>query len=486
MEKRRTGLRLAAAALGLAFLPAWACSPPLEGRRLESARFVLAYKAEPVAVSKHFAIDVAACAKSGAAPQSLKVDAHMPAHRHGMNYKPQVKRTAPGRWRAEGLLFHMPGAWEFLFELDGERLSAPHALSFFTDEETRTILSHGPWPPPAKRDPSNRVSGKREAIAFGEKLFFDPRLSGTGSVLCATCHVPFRGFQDARARGFGLEEVDRNTPSLLNVGLYRWYGWDGSNDSLWSQSIRPLLDPREMKATPQHVAKVVRGVFVSEYEKAFGRNVPADEEQVLVDVSKALAAYQETLVSGRTPFDDFRDGLASGKEVPYPDNAKRGLKLFVGKGNCSVCHFGPQFTNGEFGDVGVPFFAGKGRVDSGRHGGIRKLADNPHNLLGRYNDDAARSTAAGTRHVQLQHRNFGEFRVPGLRGVAQTAPYMHNGSLATLRDVVKHYSELNEDRLHADGEKILRKLSLSGDEVDDLIAFLESLSPHSPDNPRRP
>ena len=485
MEKRRTGFWLAAAALGLT-LPAWACNPPLEGTRLESPRFVLTFKPGPVAVSKHFAVDVAACAKSGPAPKTLKVDAHMPAHRHGMNYRPQVKPAGAGRWRAEGLLFHMPGAWEFLFEIDGERLAAKHQLSFFTDEETRSIVSHGPWPPPARRDPSNRVSGKAEAIAFGEKLFFDPRLSGTGSVLCATCHVPFRGFQDARARGFGLEEVDRNTPSLLNVGLYRWYGWDGAHDSLWAQSIRPLLDHREMNATPAHVAGVVRRLFVSDYTKSFGETPPADDERVLVDVGKALAAYQETLVSGRTPFDDFRDGLESGKEVPYPESAKRGLKIFVGKGNCSVCHFGPQFTNGEFADVGIPFFAAKGRVDPGRHGGIRKLADNPHNLLGRFNDEAARSSAESTRHVELQHRNFGEFRVPGLRNVASTAPYMHNGSLATLRDVVRHYSELNEERLHLDGEKILRKLSLSGDEVDDLVAFLQTLSPHSPDSPRRP
>ncbi|MGQ0654978.1 MAG: cytochrome-c peroxidase [Betaproteobacteria bacterium] len=484
MEERRTGLRLAAAALGLACSSAWACDPPLEGTRLESPRFVLTFKPEPVSVSQHFAVDVAACAKSGAAPQNLKVDAHMPAHRHGMNYKPQVKHTAPGRWRAEGFLFHMPGAWEFLFELDGERLAAP--LVVFSDTEVKTILSHGPWPPPARRDPSNRVSGKPAAIAFGEKLFFEPRLSGTGSVLCATCHVPFRGFHDGRARGFGLEEVDRNTPTLLNVGLYRWYGWDGAHDSLWSQSIRPLLDEREMRATPAHVGSAIRKYFSSDYLKAFGTPVPADNEQLLVDVGKALAAYQETLVSGRTPFDDFRDALAAGKQTSYPESARRGLRIFVGKGNCSVCHFGPQFTNGEFADVGVPFFAGKGRVDPGRHGGIRKLADNPHNLLGRFSDDAARSSAAGTRHVELQHRNFGEFRVPGLRNVARTAPYMHNGSLATLRDVVRHYSELNEDRLHLDGEKILRRLSLTSDETDDLLAFLDSLSSPSPDSPRRP
>jgi len=116
-------------------------------------------------------------------------------------------------------------------------------------------------------------------------------------------------------------------------------------------------------------------------------------------------------------------------------------------------------------------------VDPGRSEGLKRLKGSPYNLLGRFNDDGSRSTATGTKHVELQHRNFGEWRVPGLRNVAQTAPYMHNGSLATLRDVVRHYSELNEERLHADGERVLRPLRLSSAEADDLVAFLESLSP---------
>src|SRR5262249_48282781 len=116
-----------------------------------------------------------------------------------------------------------------------------------------------------------------------------------------------------------------------------------------------------------------------------------------------------------------------------------------------------------------------GRVDSGRYEGIKKLKASPYNLLGRFNDDRSRSTATGTQHVDLQQRNYGEFRVPALRNVARTAPYMHNGSLATLPDVVLHYSDINEDRLHRDGEKILKKLTLRPAEVDDLVAFLESL-----------
>jgi cytochrome c peroxidase len=473
VEKRRNGIRLLLA-LGLSVASAaLACTPPHDGVRLESARHVLAYRAPPIAVASHFALEIAACSRSGLAPRSLKVDAHMPEHRHGMNYLPEVKALGPGRWRAEGLMFHMPGKWEFIFFLDGERL-AKELVVFSADEKAR-LVSHGPWPPAPRRDPSNRVSGNPAAIALGERLFFEPRLSGTGSVLCATCHVPFRAFQDARPRGFGLEEVERNTPTLVNVGLYRWYGWDGAHDSLWSQSIRPLLDPKEMKASPSHVVGVVRSQYAADYAQVFGRTVPGDEEEVLADVGKALAAYQETLVSARTPFDDFRDALERAEPSGYPEAALRGARLFAGKGNCSVCHFGPQFTNGEFADTGVRFFVARGRVDPGRQGGIKKLKANPYNLLGRFSDDAARASATGTRHVEPQHRNFGEFRVPSLRGVARTAPYMHDGSLATLRDVVRHYSEMNEERLHADGERILKRLDLAPQEIDDLVAFLETL-----------
>jgi cytochrome c peroxidase len=484
MEKRRSRLWLAFAAAGLAFFgSAQACVPALDGTRLESPRYGLSYKETPIAVAQHFVLEIAICAKPGnPVPETLKVDAHMPEHKHGMNYAPEVKPLGPGRWRAEGLMLHMPGKWEFVFEIRAagstDRLAHVRLLSHFSKEEIAKILQHGPWPPPPVRDPGNRVSGKREAIALGEKLFFEPRLSGTGSVLCATCHVPFRAFQDGRARAFGLQDVERNTPSVLNVGFYRWYGWDGAHDSLWSQSLRPLLDAREMNASAAHVAAVVRKIFAKEYEAAFAGPVPADDETVLVDTGKALAAFQETLVSARTPFDDLRDALERGNQInTYPAAAQRGLKIFIGKGSCTACHFGPHFTNGEFADTGVPFFAGRGRVDSGRHEGIKRLKGNPHNLLGRFNDDASGKNAVGTRHVDLQHRNFGEWRVPSLRNVALTAPYMHNGSLATLRDVVKHYSELNEERLHADGERILKRLDLSADEVEDLVAFLESLSP---------
>jgi cytochrome c peroxidase len=286
----------------------------------------------------------------------------------------------------------------------------------FSDEEKRTIASFGPWPPKLERDPGNRVSGRAEASALGERLFFEPRLSGTGSVLCASCHVPFRGFQDARPRAFGLEETDRNTPSVVDVRFNRRFGWDGARDSLSAQSIRPLLDLREMKSSAAHVAGFIRAdaFFSKGYERVFETTPSSEEDKtILANVGKALAAYQETLVSGRTPFDEFRDALEKNDAqgmARYGAPAQRGLKIFAGKGNCGACHAGPRFSSGE-------------------------LADS-----------------------RAQHGSSGGFRVPGLRNVARTAPYMHDGRVATLREVTSLQPALSED------------------EARDLVSFLESLS----------
>lgn len=351
----------------------------------------------------------------------------------------------------------------------------------FTPQEVRAILRHGPWPQAWSPDPSNRVSGKPEAILLGEKLFFEPRLSAKGDVLCATCHVPYRGWQDGRARAMGHVEVDRNTLSLFNVRWNRWFGWDGAGDSLWAQSVRPMLDAREMGGGAAHAAAFVRSdpEYVCRYQRAFGAEPPADDETLLADIGKALAAFQETLVSGRSAFDDFRDALERGdvpKDATYSASAQRGLRIFVGKGNCTLCHVGPTFSNGEFHDIGISYFIRRGEVDPGRYGGIQNLKKNPFNLLGRYNDDPTGSAAIKTKHVALDQRNYGEFKVPGLRNVAQTAPYMHSGRLSTLSEVVRHYSDLNLDRLHLDGEAILKPLKLTEAEIADLVAFLESLT----------
>ena len=352
----------------------------------------------------------------------------------------------------------------------------------FTAEERAAILAHGPWPQPMPPDPSNRVSGKLEAIALGRWLFFDRRMSADGQRSCATCHDPAKAFADGRARSTGIVTVDRNAIALANLRLNRWFGWDGAGDSLWAQSIRPILNEKELALAPDALRRRVAedASLASAYAQVFGSSAETDApEAVLVNVAKALAAFQETIVTGRTAFDEFRDALErndTGAMRRYPVAAQRGLKLFVGKGNCNVCHFGPNLTNGEFDAIGLPHFAEKGRVDTGRYGGIAALGTSPFNLLGRYNDDPQAAPGLATRHVEPLHRNWGEFRVPSLRNVARTAPYMHDGSLATLADVVRHYSEVNEERLHGlPGQSLIRPLRLTPEEQADLVAFLQTL-----------
>jgi cytochrome c peroxidase len=352
-------------------------------------------------------------------------------------------------------------------------------------EELDRIASHGPWPPSGSADPGNRVSGNAAAIYLGQRLFFDKGLSANGKVACATCHNPARGFQDSRNVAKGLAPGIRNTPGLFNVRYQHWFGWDGGHDNLWSSSLRPILDPREMGGSASRSARVLKAspALQCHYRKAFGKPAVADDPELLVNIAKAIAAWQETLVSPPTPFDRFRDALArkdSTSAAEYPPAARRGLRLFLGRGQCATCHAGPLFTNGEFGDIGVPFFIKPEGVDPGRQGGIKRVLANPYNLLGAFNDDVTRENATGTRHLRPEHRNFGEFKVPSLRNLKLTAPYMHNGSIASLRDVVRHYSELDEDRLHSDGERILKPLGLTDAESRDLVAFLESLSPTEP------
>lgn len=384
-----------------------------------------------------------------------------------------MKPAAPGWLGALGLVLSVANA-------------AAESPVRFSEAEKQAILLHGPWPVSTKPDPSNRVSGKRAAIAFGRLLFGSTLLSAGRERSCATCHIAAKGFGDGKPRSIGIARVDRNAPGLYNLRLNRWFGWGGKSDTLWAQSIHPILDAKELGATPALIARRIAGDrrFAAAYRTTFGHD-PAStpSETVLVNVAKALAAFQETIVSGRTRFDAFRDALKKNHSAgiaAYPAAAKRGLKIFIGKGKCNICHFGPNFTNGEFHNIGIGYFVARGRVDKGRYGGIETLKASPYNLLGPYNDDKRRSTAGFTKRVRQHPANWGAFRIPSLRNLVATTPYMHDGSKPTLSAAVRHYSELNEDRLHQTGEKLLRTLKLNRREIADLVAFLNTLSETPP------
>jgi cytochrome c peroxidase len=204
-----------------------------------------------------------------------------------------------------------------------------------------------------------------------------------------------------------------------------------------------MQDVRELGASPRHVAELMRRdeQLACRYRNAFGAAPSStDDQAVLVDVAKALAAFQETFETPPTPFDRFRNALAKGEPITpwvYSDAAQRGAKIFVGKGNCSSCHSGPNFTSGELRDNGFSKVAAPGRHDAGRDG---------------------------------------TFKIPTLRHLLLTAPYGHHGELGTLSDVVEHYSER--------GSETVKPLKLSAQERSDLVVFLESISTFN--NPWRP
>jgi cytochrome c peroxidase len=284
--------------------------------------------------------------------------------------------------------------------------------------------------------------------------------------------------------------MDRNTPTLQNLHGARWYGWDGAADSLWFMSLRPILDERELAATPGHVAQLVRkdDQLACRYRKVYGAPPsPGSDDAVLVGVAKALAAFQETLMSGATPFDQFRDALAKGAPQSswnYSEPAQRGLKLFIGKGGCAMCHAGPNFTNGEFFNTGLSRSVPRRYPDPGRPSGIRQLLESRFNLIGRYNDDATGASAAHTRQVSLEKASSGEFKVPSLRNLLLTSPYGRDGNVDTLAEVVRHYASRDPVRMHAKDGQPVQPLNLTAREQSDLVVFLESLSTFS--NPWRP
>jgi cytochrome c peroxidase len=392
------------------------------------------------------------------------------------------------------------GALALLLFGAGVAMAAESPL-LFTPQERAAILSHGPWPQKLPPDSSNRVSGQPATAAFGAQLFFEPRLSITGNIACATCHVPASGWAEPKAVAAGIGQTRRNTLSVVNSVFGRWFGWGGATDSLWAASLRALLDPLEMGNAERHAVETVRSDerLACGYRSAFGAMRDDDEVTAFVNLGKALAAFQETLVSRRTPFDDFRDAVANNDLTAasrYPADARRGLRLFVGKAQCNVCHIGPRFTNDEFDKVGIAVRGADGLYDWGRYEGIKAMLASRFNLQTRYNDGVAKANAVSTSHVALNVEAYGAFKVPGLRNVARTAPYMHDGSLATLRDVVRHYSEIDAVKLHIAAshphaalgedlpprptESVLRTLNLGDGEIADLVAFLESLSERKP------
>lgn len=276
-------------------------------------------------------------------------------------------------------------------------------------------------------------------VELGKLLFFDPRLSGDNKMSCATCHLPDKAFGDGLAVGEGADgkHLARNTQTVFNVGFYSTLFWDGRADSLEQQALVPIQSPDEMNQDLDQLVRELAEIpqYEARFKQAFGG--PVTER----NIARALAAFQRTLVTRNSPFDRY---LAGDKDA-LSRLAKEGLELFQGDAGCVRCHNGPLLSDGNYYRLGVD------SRDKGR-GGVTKKRDDLY-----------------------------KFRTPSLRNVAQTGPYMHNGSLGTLFDVVQFYYRDAPTRgpegLGLDIEPLLGQ---SFSEVDALVEFLKSLSGEPP------
>lgn len=276
----------------------------------------------------------------------------------------------------------------------------------------------------------------RKKVALGRELFADPRLSRDQTVSCATCHDPNRLFTDDLAVAVGVFERKgtRRTPTIVNRGYGKAFFWDGRIVGLEQQVVQPILAEKEMDMTLEEVVVRLKRVpgYRENFQEVFHREINAD------DLGRALASYARTILSGDSPYDRYMKG----NRRALSKQARRGLRVFQSKGNCVVCHVGQNLTDEDFHNTGVAWRDGR-LLDEGRF------------------------------IVTGKEEDRGAFKTPTLRDVALRAPYMHDGSLATLEEVVEFYDRGGNRNPYVDSGLV--PLKLTDEEKRSLVAFLHSL-----------
>ncbi len=447
----------------------------------------------------------------------IVVGGGMPGHGHGLPTQPLVTSyLGGGQYRVEGVKLSMSGAWVLAFAIsstagnDIARVSFD--VSFWTNDERELLqslyLAPNAVPPPS---PSNRVADDVAAAEFGRLLFFDERLSEGSSLSCASCHQPDRYFTDNLPRGIGVHESGRNTPTVIGAAFQTWLYWDGRRESLWSQALVPFEAASEMGSSRTAVIRFVGTdpAYRAAYQRVFGKfpdRVLADDlpehagplgppamrdawyrikrsdaeliNTVYANIGKAVAAFQRTLpIPSGSRFDRYVEALSGSRpkrEGRLSRGEVAGLKLFLDeeKTHCLRCHSGPWFTNGEFHNIGTGTFEGPD-LDFGRVFGLQAVLADEFNCRGRYSDanDAECSALRflnRSAHVPLE----GAFKVPGLRNLSLTAPYMHDGRFASLSEVIEFYRSASpEGQSHE-----LPPLDISDKEARQLELFLLTLT----------
>lgn len=275
-------------------------------------------------------------------------------------------------------------------------------------------------------------------VDLGKKLFFDPRLSGDQTISCATCHNPVLGWSDGLPKGIGFKGADlpRASPTVINTGYNTIQMWDGRKATLEDQAMGPMEATLEMNMDFAKLFNFLKGN--KEYTKLFEKAYPGEGINAKT-VSKAIASYERTIISNNSPFDKW----VKGDKNAMTKQQVNGFKLFVGKGNCEVCHSAPNFTDNGFHNLGLASWADK-NADVGR------FAQKPIRIL------------------------KGAFKTPTIRDIERTAPYFHDGSATTLMDTVVHY---NKGGVVKEGvSPNIKPLNLTKQEMEDIVAFMQALT----------
>lgn len=277
---------------------------------------------------------------------------------------------------------------------------------------------------------------------LGKHLYFDTRLSKDGTVSCATCHDPAKGYSDGKktSQGIAGQAGNRNAPTVLNRLFSDLQFWDGRAKDLEEQALGPIANPIEMGNTHEAMVATVSGIsgYKGLFKAAFG-----DETITAPRVAQAIATFERTVVTGNSPFDRYENGDKSAMS----ESAVRGLAIFRDnqRGRCSICHAGFNFTDEKYHNLGVGM-------------------DQPD----------AEKNHAGRFAVTKVEKDKGAFKTPTLRQVAASGPYMHDGSEATLEEVVEFYAKGGHPNPHLDPE--MKKLDLTDQDKKDLVEFMKALS----------
>jgi cytochrome c peroxidase len=291
-------------------------------------------------------------------------------------------------------------------------------------------------PVPAMKHPSDNTWSK-DKEELGKMLYFDPRLSGSNWISCATCHNPGLGWSDGLPRtiGDGQKELGRHSPTIINSGYFDIQMWDGRKKSLEDQARGPIAASVEMNQDYDELIRELKALpgYVSRFDKVFGKNA-----LTIDNIAKAIATFERSVISKNAPYDKYWAGDKSAMSA----SAVNGMNVFFGKAKCAICHNGPVFTDSGFHNIGV------------KPAGLLKVD------LGRYNESK-------------DDFDKGAFKTPGLRDITKSAPYMHNGSEATLQDVIEFYDRGGDAKENV--SPFITPLELTGQEKKDLVEFLKAL-----------